>query len=63
MLKSIFKKQCLNKRSLRDRAAGRPPLYEFFLVNGEKMSSRKGKAYTLHDLLKAIKPGAIKSLR
>jgi lysyl-tRNA synthetase class 1 len=37
-------------------------VYEFFLVNGEKMSSRKGNAYTLHDLLKVLEPEVIKYL-
>jgi len=37
-------------------------VYEFFLVNGEKMSSRKGNAYILHDLLKMLEPEVIKYL-
>ncbi|MEM2980679.1 MAG: lysine--tRNA ligase, partial [Thermoproteota archaeon] len=37
-------------------------VYEFFLVNGEKMSSRKGNAYILHDLLKVLEPEVIKYL-
>lgn len=37
-------------------------VYEFFLVNGEKMSSRRGNAYMLHDLLKVLEPEVIKYL-
>jgi len=37
-------------------------VYEFFLVNGEKMSSRRGNAYILHDLLKVLEPEVIKYL-
>jgi lysyl-tRNA synthetase class 1 len=37
-------------------------VYEFFLVNGEKMSSRRGNAYILQDLLKVLEPEVIKYL-
>ncbi|MGQ9479359.1 MAG: lysine--tRNA ligase [Thermoproteota archaeon] len=37
-------------------------VYEFFLVNGEKMSSRRGNAYILNDLLKVLEPEVIKYL-
>ena len=37
-------------------------VYEFFLVNGEKMSSRRGNAYILHDLLKVLEPEVIRYL-
>lgn len=42
-----------------------PPVslvYEFFLVNGEKMSSRRGNAYILQDLMKVLEPEIIKYL-
>ncbi|MEM1557337.1 MAG: lysine--tRNA ligase [Thermoproteota archaeon] len=37
-------------------------VYEFFLVNGEKMSSRKGNAYILQDILKVLEPEVVKYL-
>jgi len=37
-------------------------VYEFFLVNGEKMSSRKGNAYILQDILKILEPEVVKYL-
>ncbi|MCS7138956.1 MAG: lysine--tRNA ligase, partial [Crenarchaeota archaeon] len=37
-------------------------VYEFFLVDGEKMSSRKGNAYILQDLLKVLEPEVVKYL-
>ncbi len=40
----------------------KPPLpyvYEFFLVNGEKMSSRLGNVYITQDLLKILEPEVI----
>ncbi|MBO3769777.1 MAG: lysine--tRNA ligase [Thermoproteota archaeon] len=37
-------------------------VYEFFLVNGEKMSSRKGNAYIIQDLLKVLEPEVVKYL-
>lgn len=35
-----------------------PFIYEFFLVNGEKMSASKGNVYIVQDLLKVIEPEA-----
>lgn len=37
-----------------------PLVYEFFLVDGQKMSSRLGNAYTLHDLSKIMEPEVIR---
>lgn len=37
-----------------------PLVYEFFLVDGQKMSSRLGNAYTLHDLAKIVEPEVIR---
>lgn len=37
-------------------------VYEFFLVNGEKMSSRRGNAYILQDILKVLEPEVVKYL-
>ena len=33
-------------------------MYEFFLVNGEKMSASKGNVYIVQDLLKVMEPEA-----
>ncbi|HEV8289417.1 MAG TPA: lysine--tRNA ligase, partial [Candidatus Norongarragalinales archaeon] len=37
-----------------------PMLYEFFLVNGEKMSASKGNVYTVQDMMKVIEPEPFK---
>jgi lysyl-tRNA synthetase class 1 len=37
-----------------------PLVYEFFLVDGEKMSSRLGNVYTIQDLLKIVEPEVVR---
>ncbi len=37
-----------------------PFVYEFFLVNGEKMSASKGNVYIVQDMLKIMEPEAFK---
>ncbi len=37
-----------------------PFVYEFFLVNGEKMSASKGNVYIVQDMLKIMEPDAFK---
>lgn len=37
-----------------------PLVYEFFLVDSEKMSSRRGNVYTIQDLLKIVEPEVVR---
>lgn len=37
-----------------------PLVYEFFLIDGEKMSSRKGNVYTIQDMLKIVEPEVVR---
>lgn len=43
-----------------DREPPIPFVYEFFLVNGEKMSASKGNVFVVQDLLKVMEPEAFR---